>query len=323
MAANFESGVTYGDVSWHKAETNLPADDPRRFSVSDTIIAAKMDWTVTKYPLQIANCHEVPEEIRGGGIADRYAVVRSSDLAVLGTVGSTYECLQNIDLFKWFQPFLDTKEASLETAGSLDGGRIVWVMARLAGDIAIDAKSNDMIRKYLLLSSSHNGLHANQVGFSPTRVVCQNTLSMAHRNGRLLKVRHTKRQAESLELVRDTINLANQTFEATAEQYRRMLEVRLSESELRSYVKLVLNAPDDDSAMSGRMKNQVRRCVQLAIAGKGQDGEKTVWHAYNGVTEFLSHHKNKDAQKRQKSLWFGQSATQNSRAFDLAMQLTA
>ena len=61
--------------------------------------------------------------------------------------------------------------------------------------VKIDAKLPDRIRvigdditdKYLLLSNSHDGHGAVQVKFTPIRVVCNNTLTMALNRGPTLR----------------------------------------------------------------------------------------------------------------------------------------
>lgn len=323
MSHEFESGVFYGEAAWHGLGTTLDADDHRRRSVEGTIAAAGLDWSVTKYPTMIANSPDVPDEIKGAGIMDRYAVVRTSDWAILGNVGERYEPIQNRQMFDWFQPFLDSGECEFETAGSLKGGAIVWVLAKLQRD-DMEIGQGDTIRKYLLLSSSHDGSMATKVGFAPIRVVCWNTLSapLADSRSRLLSVRHTSGQSQSLEAIRDCCNTIDSQFEATAQQYRKLLNCKISPSELRRYVKLVLSAPEDDGAMSKRMSKQVDRIVNLASSGAGNEG-KTAWDAYQGVTHWLTHERQKDASSRLNSLWFAESAKTNQRAFDLALQLAS
>lgn len=327
MAHQFESGVFFGDSAWHGLGQTLAETDDRRWSVEGAIEAAGLDWTVSKIPLQMATCAEVPEELRGAGVPDTYAMVRDSDLSYLGSVGEQYTPLQNRELFNWFQPFLDARECSVETAGSLYNGRVVWVLARLQRDDIV-LGDNDIVRKYLMLASSHSGKLATRVGFSPIRVVCANTLRVAigHEQSALLRVRHTAGQKLALSAIRETVNLANQTFESTAEVYRRLMAAPISRADLTRYVIRVLRpeAPEAEyGELTSRARNQVDRVCQLAEGGRGQDGRLTCWSGYQGVTEWLSHERTKDAAKRLDSLWFGASATTNQRALELAIQLAA
>ena len=94
---------------------------------------------------------------------------------MLGIVGPRFAVLQNKDAFGWFQPFLDAKEAALHTAGSLRGGSRIWVLAKLNRDPLVIA-AGDEVEKFILLSHGHDGRLAVRGGFTPIRVVCQNTL---------------------------------------------------------------------------------------------------------------------------------------------------
>jgi phage/plasmid-like protein (TIGR03299 family) len=165
---------------------------------------------------------------------------------------------------------------------------------------------------------------ATSVGFCPIRVVCWNTLSagLADKASKLFKVRHTRSQAETLSAIRETINLADQTFEATAAQYRKLLELQMSPGELRRYVKLVLELPDDESALSARARNTLADVVELARRGVGNDG-RTAWSAYNGVTHYITHQYGHTADSRLRANWFGEGRRMNDRALNLALQLAS
>jgi len=322
MAHKFETGVFYGDKAWHSLGTTLDAGDARRRSVVDTMSAAGLDWRVEKMPLMVSNEATVPAEIRGAGILGSYGVFRLSDWSHLGTVGDRYECLQNADMFQWFQPFLDAGVAEFETAGSLDSGRIPWVLARMTID-DLEVSTGDSIRPYILLTSSHDGKFATRAGFTPIRVVCWNTLSASVQDSRsqLLRVRHTSSQAQSLNAIRQAMDLLAGEFRATVDQYRKLQSMPISRSDLRKYVKLVFDMPEDDADLSGRSRNMLDRIVTLATHGTGQQGDLNAWSAYQGVTHYLSHERNKDASKRVQSLWLGDSAQVNARAFELALTL--
>ena len=140
------------------------------------------------------------------------ANVRADSNQTLGIVGNTYKPLQNLEAFNWFNPWLETNEVTLETAGSLRNGEIVWVMAKIKGDIPIIGE--DIVNKYVLLSHGHNGKMSVSLGFNPVRVVCMNTLKMAQHAdaGKLIKIKHTTQMKTNMNMVRDTMNMLNQSL---------------------------------------------------------------------------------------------------------------
>src|SRR3989304_2356593 len=182
--------------------------------------------------------------------------------------------------------------------------------------------SGDRIRKYLLLTSSHDGSRSTSVGFCPIRVVCWNTLSAGLRDDRstLLKVKHTASQQTALKTIRETINLVDETFEASAAQYRRLVACHVSRSDIRKYVKLVLELADDETGYSARQRNILDNVVSLCVDGVGNDGQ-TAWSAYNGVTQYVTHAYGRNANSRLRAAWYGEGRRINDRAFAVALQL--
>lgn len=321
MSAEFESGVTFGAKSWHGMEVNLPAGDLRRRSVEGTLAAAGLDWTVSKHALCVKS--DDPAWSGVDTADEAFGVFRDTDRRFLGVVGQAYQCRQNLDHLRFFQGWLDTGECEFETAGSLRGGKVVWALARIDEDQ--DVGGGDTITPYFRVASSHDGSMATNVGFVRIRTVCTNTLVAGTKDpmSKLLNVRHTARQELSLAAIRETIDLARQEFRANIAQYRKMMEVKLDPTELRRYVKLVMDAPEDDDAMSGRMRNQVRDVVNLCHDSIGAPSDQTVWRAYQGVSYWLTHRRTPDPDRRKNSLWFGSGAAMNNRAFDLALTLAS
>jgi hypothetical protein len=127
-------------------------------------------------------------------------------------------------------------------------------------------------------------------------------------------------QSAALAAIRDTINLVDESFEATAAQYRKLLACQISSADLRRYVKLVLELPDDETALSGRARNTLADVVELARRGVGNDG-RTAWSAYNGVTHYVTHQYGHTADSRLRANWYGAGRKMNDRALTLALQL--
>ena len=210
MPHEVESMAFAGSTPWHGLGTSLAEEDTTNWLVA--CAKAGLDWEVSTVPLVTADKQEPVTHV---------GVRRSSDNRVLGVVGPRYVPLQNKDAFQWFQPFLDGGEAKLETAGALRHGSRIWVLARLSRDPLVVAPG-DEVEKYVLLSHSHDGSLAVRVGFTPVRVVCANTMAMAHDSqaSKLIRVRHCRSVHQNLENVRAVMDTANAEFEATAEQYR-------------------------------------------------------------------------------------------------------
>jgi phage/plasmid-like protein (TIGR03299 family) len=259
------------------------------------------------------------------------ATVRATDQSILGVVGPKYKPLQNADAFGWFQPFLEAGGAHLTTAGSLCEGRKVWVMAEIGDPLAI--VKGDEVRRFVLLSNSHDGTQSVRVGFTPIRVVCANTLAMAHSDAtsQLLRMRHTSGLKDVMAEVRDIMQLANSEFEATAEQYRKLAASKVANrNDLREYVKRVMmltDNPKKEGELTKKSADTYAAILEAFDSGRGsgelKKGKGTWWTAYNAVTEFLSYSRGKTADGRLDSLWFGEGFKINEDALDVALEMAA
>jgi phage/plasmid-like protein (TIGR03299 family) len=314
MAHQVESMMYTGQVPWHGLGKFLNAPP----TIAAGIAAAGLDWSVALEPLQLA----APD----GRKVDHFATVRQSDRSILGVVGPHYRPLQNAESFAWFQPFLDSGELELHTAGSLQAGRKVWVLAKFVRP-GMEIAEGDTVKKYLLLSNSHDGTQSVRVGFTPIRVVCANTLSLAHRDNasQLLRVAHTKSVKVTLDQIRDVVNTANQCFEATAEQYRKLARAKINRTDLRRYIRKVFDVAEDEK-VSTRQQNifdTIERYFDTGRGAKIPSIKGTAWVAYNAVNEYLAYEAGRNQDSRLNALWFGAGAQTDRRALELAIQLSA
>ncbi len=121
------------------------------------------------------------------------------------------------------------------------------------------------------------------------------------------------------------MNLADQEFEATAEQYRFLASKQINASDLHKYVKIVLDVQQqEDDDLSTRTKNIIGKVEEFFLIGKGNDMpgvNGTYWAAYNGVTEYLNYEKGRTNENRMDSLWFGQNGNLSQKALDTALAL--
>ncbi len=314
MSHEVEKMVFAGATPWHGLGTEI--DDVTTFW--DAFQLAGLDWQVETKPLFMENGEAVKAQ----------ASVRQSDGRVLGVVGPRWTPLQNKDAFKVFEPLVDSGDLKLHTAGSLRGGERVWVLCQL-GLENTEIVKNDEIAKFALLSNGHDGKLAVHFGFTPIRVVCANTEAMARGSqaSKLIRVRHHRFVKNNVEKLRDIMNLANQEFETTAEQYRFLASRSINSSDLEKYVKIVLDVQGkEDDDISTRTKNIIGTIEELFVDGQGNDLPQvacTYWAAYNAVTEYLNYTKGRNAENRMDSLWFGQNGNLSHKALDTALALAS
>jgi hypothetical protein len=149
---------------------------------------------------------------------------------------------------------------------------------------------------------------------------------MAHSDdgSKLIRIRHTESATENMEKVREVMNLVNQQFEATAEQYRALATKQFNQKDVLRYVNIMLNCEfDAEDDISTRTKN-IRTNILNRVEGEKQNlpGVKgTWWGAYNAFTEHLNYEAGRNQNSRLDRLWFN---PQNDarKALKVALQLS-
>jgi phage/plasmid-like protein (TIGR03299 family) len=316
MSANVETMASVIEVPWHGLGRILKTA-PK--TVEEGLEAGGVNWKVTRVPV-IAEYKN--KKIDTG----HFSVIRESDEKVLGVVGPEYHPVQNATAFKFFEPFIEQGVCSIETVGSLQGGRRVWMLAKVLGTSA-DIVKGDEVNAYFLVSNSHDGSTRVRLGFTGIRVVCCNTLTIAHDKSKLLRVSHTKNAEIALDKLQDTVDFTKRQFSATVEKMRELARYGVSAEHLRKYVERVFLpeiekrtvADVDAQAAIAKIHSKI---VPLFEKGRGNDlpGVKgTRWAAYNAVSEYLTWEKGRSANTRLDSLWFGESGKINQRAFTIAL----
>lgn len=226
--------------------------------------------------------------------------------------------MENREAFRFIDPFIQAGSAEYHTAGSLKGGQYVWVLTKLRGD-PIEIARNDTVERYLLLSNSHDGKAAINVRFTPVRVVCWNTLTMAESDDAapFLRIYHKGNLKQTMQKVQEVVNITHQTFEATLEQYRFLAQRQVQNIE--KYVLKVLRWPEAEE----KKPQALSRIVELFDGGRGQQNPAvrgTLWAAYNAVTEWVDHERGREG-TRLEAAWYGEGRRIKQRALQAATKL--
>lgn len=193
MAANVESMFYTRTAPWH----GLGVRVEEVLGSKEALNQAGLDWKVEQTDVYAAS---------GERILGYKANIRDIDRSVLGIVGDRYKIVQNEEAFAFTDGLLG-EGVKYETAGSLAGGKIVWMLAKLPEKYII---SGDAIEPYLVFCNSHDGSGAIRVAMTPVRVVCQNTLNLALKGAsRVWSARHTGNVMSRMDEARETLQLAN------------------------------------------------------------------------------------------------------------------
>jgi len=173
MAHNIGKMFYFGEQPWHELGEALahPA------TLEEALKAGGLDWEVATVPI-------VPAGEPKSKISHRVAVVRADKLPgesgrVVGVVHPGFEPLQNRRGAQLFDALMGQGQRVYHTGGYLKNGEVIWLLAKLPGDIRVCG--NDVLETYLLFTNSHDGSIAIDIRLTTVRVVCQNTLSLALR----------------------------------------------------------------------------------------------------------------------------------------------
>ncbi|MFZ3056411.1 MAG: DUF932 domain-containing protein [Smithella sp.] len=291
---------------WHNLGIEL--NHPK--TAREAIEMAGLDYAVVKKPLKL----------KKGLKQKAYATVRTDNDDVLGQVKASYEPIQNIDAFTFFDTLVSEDKAIYETAGFFGKGEFIWILAKLPG--YINVHGNDIVNKYLLLTNSHDGSSQVRVKLAPIRVVCNNTLTSALQGAGDIQIIHTQNVARYLEQATTILRLSNCLHEQLDVEFNGMAARKITQEKLREYVQALV--PDNEEAENTARTKKIRQSVlQLHDSGLGAHlARGTLWGAFNSVAEYTDHMMlGEDSATRLDSIWFGRGEQLKLKAFNLAQRM--
>jgi phage/plasmid-like protein (TIGR03299 family) len=280
---------------WHRQGVVLENAPNSR----EAIVAAKLDWMVWKQRNYIYNT-QLPV---GGELfaTDSFTTVRWEETngfngtpkylpITLGTVTNDYEIVQNIDAFNMLDQYFIDRGFTYETAGAIQNGRKVWMMLKSPNRVFMEQEAFD---DYFLLTTGHDGKKGVNVLPTTIRVVCNNTLTFALQSKNQIQLIHKGGVNQSLGFMLD--NIASIGFSETKEAYEKMMNYNIDPLQAIKFFEMVeprlqeRNDPEIKRNVWKQMFNGLNECF---FYGEGNCSErKTLWQAYNAVTEYVDYYK--------------------------------
>jgi phage/plasmid-like protein (TIGR03299 family) len=250
-------------------------------------------WDVRKLPLTTT---EVTERgVTSIELPDQFATVRTnpktSGTEYLGVVGANYTPVQNEQHCELLNTLVDESGAHFETAGSLKGGRHVFVTMRLPQTMRI--ADTDAVDLYIAGCNSHDGSSAFRLLVTPTRIVCANTQAMALDNARTsYSIRHTAGAKGRIAQARKALGLVWRY----AEEFERAAERMINETLTIGAFEKVCHElwPIEPNPSTRTKNNHDRRSTTLRYLFTEADTQAnirgTAWAGLQAVGEYLDHY---------------------------------
>jgi len=311
-----------------------------------------LDWTVSKRPLWTpASQFESGPSTDLISVQDYFALVRDSDNKILGPAGKDYVPTQNSQAFDFFKRFTTAGKMRMETAGSLQGGRQVWVLAKIGKEFKL--AGGDEVGGYLLLSSPHVWGKSLVVKFTVIRVVCCNTFTMAMNDstyGKGFRMPHIRAfDAEVAKEAEISLGIANELFDGFEATAKRLASTKVDTEVVIRYIadifqpELVVEQFGRSFYKSDEMQqaklladkklpkistSQFKRSAFDVLSAlnrqPGADLEstkETMWGAFNASTYYIDHVSGRDRDTALYNAWFGTKAPIKTQALKRAVQI--
>lgn len=274
-----------------------------------------MEWEIKKSPVHFMNGSMHTYD-------DFKVLYRSDSNAPLSVVSDRYKVVQPREMLEFFRSLVDNEGFSIETVGSLKGGRRIWALAET--HITDEVGSGDQIKAYLLLITSCDGSLATTAKFVSTRVVCWNTQAIAlGEAGQEVRVRHNT--TFDANVVKGKMGLiGRKAFGNFMQNMRALTDIKLKTADAEQIIGSILPTPTGEKPV-----NETKGFK--TILGLFQGGAKgyhlpgvpgTAWGLLNAVTEYTDHHiRARTVENRLDSAWFGVGANLKATAEEILLAL--
>lgn len=330
MSHEVESMAWAHEVPWHGLGNRVEGS----VTIEEMLVAAGLNWEVRQAPAWA--------DIDGQKVnIGRKALYRSSDGKILTVTGDNWKPVQNREVLEFFREYTESGGATLETAGSLRGGQIIWGLARVLG-AGVTINGRDDVKGYILMVSPHILGKASTVRTTSVRVVCANTLAMAGGvDGHGAEYRQSHTRPFDIRAARETVQLVREQLEALKLEAEALQSLKMSEYDtVRTLAEFFqpeeapkkLNAKTDElsekekarqafAELQGEarvsalindptLQTSALQGVLWAVAKAPGATPGNGWGVLNGVTYWADHMAGRESDARLFNSWLGSTGAQ-------------
>lgn len=259
-------------ASWANIGTTLDST-----TVDDALTKAKLNYTVNKEPIYLADGSRIPDMV-----ANTYELDGTKH--ILGTVGEKYEVVQNRDGFG----FVDYISDGLKfVKGGITHTGMIYLIAELP---EVDILG-DVFKPYVIFRNSFNGKYQLSAAITPLRVVCQNQFNFAFKHvANTINIRHSARVNERMEDAKIVLKGVANYMGKLNEIAKQFAGIKLSKSETELALNMMFPTPANaDIRAKQVIANQKSAFANMLDANDNQNHKGNAWGLVNAYTDYITH----------------------------------
>ena len=314
MAHEIETMAYANAVPWH----GLGAKVGKDVTAEEMLEAAGLNWKVKMCPMTA--------EFEGEHIPvdGRFALIRDKDKKVMTIASEYWKPVQNSDMLAFMKQFVESGGATLETAGALRGGQVVWALANL--NHSYEARPGDKVKGYLLMTSSHIVGRATTTSTTQVRVVCANTLAAAER-AHDVHYKQNHLTEFNFEKAKERVMNAHEELSKAEAVAKSLAALKLSVKDAVEKVFAPILFPKEDLELilpnidhPDELPKTLNEILDSYHNAPGAD-PGTGWGAMNAITHYTDHVAGREASARLFNSWMGTNAKVKIKIQDKLMEL--
>lgn len=317
-----DSMFSVREMPWHRLKECVVLEDYPKTTL-EALTKSGLGWGVAQEP--VYRRVVLPDPDDPTGVFETFVPIQDADDtewqlnyrsdtgAVLGVVTQDYKPVQNIEAFQFMDSLLGEPDPAVralyeehgleipetaiqwETAGSLQGGKRVWMLANIPQTVEL---AGDESVRYIYVANAHDGSAACLAGATLVRIVCANTLNWALQNAfRQFRFRHTGNLQVKFAEARKVMGMTLKYADAVKEQADKLGQVHITEKKAMKVVqswtpaKVTVEMPDRMRKNRERTRDNVMEVFKGQHTADGKDGDTrgnapgTAWTLLNAMCE--------------------------------------
>jgi phage/plasmid-like protein (TIGR03299 family) len=251
------------------------------------------------------------------------ALIREEDGRFFCAVPDGWKPVQPVTGADFFVDYCDEAKAAMHTAGSIDDGRKIWLLAKLKKDKFSMFNGKDVTEPYLLFTLPNIYGMSTSVSLTAIRVVCNNTLTLSlgqTKGDKIVRVSHRREFIK--EDVQETLGVVTKKMEQYHEALTFLSTKKASPEKISEYLRqifpIITAKVDPDS-------KEMSKNAKIALAAVEQQpgatlGEGTWFAPYQAVTFTADHLMGRNASTRLNSAFYGDARAKKHKALNTALE---